>query len=157
MRRSEMYGGSETPGLRLLAGLQPIPIRVESEPAFGLGKYTTAADLARLARSVYLAAGAKGPLPALGVSGGEARYLLWQLAHATDRGKLDRYLGSSATVLHKAGWLATARHDHGIVVWSGGAFVASVLTWRPSGAGTASDVLAGRVAATALARLRRVG
>jgi beta-lactamase class A len=157
MRRSEMYGGYETPGLRLLAGLQPIPIRVESEPAFGLGKYTTAADLARLARSVYLAAGAKGPLPALGVSGGEARYLLWQLAHATDRGKLDRYLGSSATVLHKAGWLATARHDHGIVVWSGGAFVASVLTWRPSGAGTASDVLAGRVAATALARLRRVG
>ena len=28
----------------------PIPIRVESQPAFGLGKYTTAWDLARLAR-----------------------------------------------------------------------------------------------------------
>ena len=157
MRSSDMYGGYETPALRLLAGLQPIPIRVESQPAFGLGKYTTAADLARLARSLYLAAGGKGPLPALGVTGGEARYLLWLLARSTDRGKLDRFLGPSATVLHKAGWLPTARHDHGLVVWPGGVFVASVLTWRPGGAGTASDVLAGRVAATALARLRRVG
>jgi beta-lactamase class A len=157
MRSSEMYGGYETPALRLLAGLQPIPIRIESQPAFGLGKYTTAADLARLARSVYLAAGGKGPLPALGVTGSEARYLLWQLSHSTDRGKLDRYLGSSATVLHKAGWIATARHDHGLVVWPGGAFVASVLTWRPGGAGTASDVLAGRVAVAALERFRRIG
>ena len=157
MRSSEMYGGYEVPALRVLAGLEPIPIRVESQPAFGLGKYTTAADLARLARSVYLAAGGKGPLPALGVTGSEARYLLWQLAHATDHGKLDRYLGSAATVLHKAGWIATARHDVGVVVWPGGAFVASVLTWRPGGAGTASDVLAGRVAVTALERFRRIG
>jgi hypothetical protein len=35
--------------------------------------------------------------------------------------------------------------------------VATVLTWRPAGAGTASDVLAGRVAAAALARFREVG
>jgi beta-lactamase class A len=157
MRDSEMYGGYETPSLRLLAGLRPIPIRIESQPAFGLGKYTTAFDLALLSREIYLASGGKGALPRLGVTGAEARYLLWQLAHVTDRGKLDRYLGSSATVLHKAGWLATARHDNGIVVWPGGAYVATVLTWRPAGAGTASDVLAGRVAAAALARFREVG
>ena len=157
MRDSEMYGGYETPALRVLAGLRPIPVRTESQPSFGLGKYTTAYDLARLSREVYLASGGKGVLPRLGVTAAEARYLLWQLAHVTDRGKLDRYLGGSATVLHKAGWLATARHDNGIVVWAGGAYVASVLTWRPAGAGAASDVLAGRVAAAALARFRRVG
>jgi beta-lactamase class A len=157
MRDSEMYGGYDAPGVRLLAGLAPIPVRVESQPEFGRGKYTTAFDLARLSRSVYLAAGGKGDLPRLGVTPSEARYLLWQLAHVTDRGKLDRYLGSSATVLHKAGWLPTARHDNGIVVWQGGAYVASVLTWRPRGAGNASDVLAGQVAAAALERFRRVG
>jgi len=156
MRDSQMYGGYETP-FRLLAGLQPIPVRVESQPAFGLGKYTTAADLALLARSVYLGSAGKGTLPRLGITGAETRYLLWQLAHVGDRGKLDRYLGSSATVLHKAGWIETARHDNGIVVWAGGAFVATVMTWSPGGAGAASDALAGRVAEAALARFRRVG
>lgn len=157
MRDSEMYGGYETPALRLLAGLAPIPVRAESRPSFGRGKYTTAYDLARLAREVYLASGGKGVLPRLGVTPAEARYLLWQLAHVSDRGKLDRFLGPSATVLHKGGWLATARHDSGIVVWPGGAYVATVLTWRPAGAGTASDVLAGRVAVAALARFREIG
>lgn len=157
LRDTEMYGGYETPSLRLLADFAPIPIRVESQPAFGLGKYTTAADLALLARAVYLGAGGKGLLPRLGVTGAEARYLLWLLAQVTDRGKLGRYLDSSSTVLHKAGWITTARHDNGLVVWPGGAFVATVLTWQPRGAGAASDVLAGRVAAAALARFRRVG
>jgi len=46
-----MFGGYETSPL----ALAPIPVRVESQPAFGVGKYTTAADLARLARSVWLA------------------------------------------------------------------------------------------------------
>ena len=75
------------------AAAAPIPIRIESQPAFGVGKYTTAWDLARLARAVYLAAAGKGPLLRLGVSGSEARYLLWLLAQVADRGKLDRYLG----------------------------------------------------------------
>ena len=55
---SLMYGGYES-SRRPAAGT-PIPIRVESQPAFGVGKYTTAADLARLARAVYLAAAGKG-------------------------------------------------------------------------------------------------
>ena len=63
----------------------PIPIRVESQPSFGVGKYTTAWDLARLARAVYLAAAGTGPLLRLGVTGSEARYLLWLLAQVADR------------------------------------------------------------------------
>jgi hypothetical protein len=98
---SIMYGGYET-SRRPAAAAAAIPIRVESQPAFGVGKYTTAADLARLARVVYLAAAGKGPLLRLGVSGSEARYLLWLLAQVTDRGKLDRFFGTNPVVLHKA-------------------------------------------------------
>ncbi|MGZ8781908.1 MAG: serine hydrolase [Gaiellaceae bacterium] len=144
---SLMYGGYEITRRPAVAAT-PIPIRVESQPAFGVGKYTTAADLARLARSVYLAGAGKGPLLSLGVSGSEARYLLWLLAQVTDLGKLDRFLGARAFVLHKAGWLPNARHDNGIVVSAGGVFVASVMTWGTGG----GDELAGRVALAALER-----
>lgn len=149
MADSLMYGGYETPR-RPAAAAATIPIRVESQPAFGVGKYTTAADLARLARSVYLAAAGKGPLLRLGVSGSEARYLLWLLAQVTDRGKLDRFFGTSQSlvVMHKAGWLANARHDNGVVAYEGGVFVASVMTWHTAGA----DELAGQVALSAFAR-----
>lgn len=144
---SLMYGGYET-SRRPAVAAGPIPIRIESQPAFGVGKYTTAADLARLARSVYLAAAGRGPLPGLGVSGGEARYLLWLLAEVSDRGKLDRFVVPGSVVMHKAGWLANARHDNGIVAFSGGVFVAAVMTWRVD----AADELAGRVALSAFAR-----
>ena len=33
-------------------------------------------------------------------------------------------------VLHKAGWINDARHDNGIVLWSGGALVVTVMTYR---------------------------
>ena len=141
---SEMYGGYET--RRPSSAAVPIPIRVESQPDFGVGKYTTAWDLARLARTVYLAAAAKGPLLRLGVTASEARYLLWLLAQATDRGKLDRFLDPGAVLMHKSGWLATARHDNGIVAFPGGAYVATVMTWQTAGA----DELAGRVSLAAL-------
>jgi hypothetical protein len=80
---SLMYGGYET---RRPAAAAPIPIRIESQPAFRLGKYTTAWDLARLARAVYLGAAGKGPLLALGVTGSEARYLLLLLGQVADLG-----------------------------------------------------------------------
>lgn len=147
---SLMYGGYET-SRRPAAAAAPIPIRVESQPAFGVGKYTTAADLARLIRSVYLAAAGRGPLPRLGISGAEARYLLWLLAQVSDRGKLDRFFGTSPVVMHKAGWITNARHDNGIVAFEGGAFVASVMTWRVA----AADELAGQVALAAFARFAR--
>jgi beta-lactamase class A len=150
LRDSLMYGGYEVEEeVRRPSARAPIPIRVESQPRFGVGKYSSAWDLARLARAVYLAAAGRGPLPRLGVTPAEARHLLWLLAGVGDGGKLGRFLGSSATLLHKAGWLATARHDNGVVVWNGGVFVAAVLTWSPGGVGPASDVLAGRVAQTA--------
>ena len=144
---SLMYGGYETER-RSASASAPIPIRVETQPAFGVGKYTTAADLARLTRAVYLAAAGRGPLLRLGVSGSEARYLLWLLARVSDRGKLDRFLGGGSIVMHKAGWLPGARHDNGVVAFAGGAFVASVMTWRAGGA----DELAGRIGQIALLR-----
>jgi len=148
---SLMYGGYSTP--RTPAAGAPIPIRIESQPSFGAGKYTTAWDLGRLARATYLAAAGEGPLPALGVTGSEARYLLWLLVQVTDRGKLDRFLGGTAVVMHKAGWLSGARHDNGIVAFRGGAFVATVMTWQTG----AADELAGRVSLAALKRFRAVG
>lgn len=150
---SLMYGGYETN--RALQG--QIPIRVDDQPSFGLGKYTTAWDLGRLARTVHLAARGEGPLLRLGVTGAEARYLLRVLAQVADPGKLDRFLRGSAIALHKSGWLGTARHDNGVVYWPGGAYVATVMTWSPSGVGPSSDVLAGRVALAALKRFRSVG
>ena len=150
LRDTIMYGGYETSGLRLPQG--PIPIRVDSQPAFGLGKYTTAWDLARLWRDVWQAAAGIGPIARTfpgALTPADARYLLRLLALVGDPGKLDRFLSPGDVVLQKAGWLSTARHDAGLVLWRNGAVLATVLTWAPSGAGRASDVLAGKVARAA--------
>lgn len=153
LRDTIMYGGYE-----LGTSARGIPLRVEHQPSFEAGKYTTAADLATLYRAIWLASGGRGRLHRLGVTTGGARYLLWLLGRVRDTPKLDRFVGRSRNlaVLHKAGWIEAARHDAGLVFWPGGVFVASVLTWSPNGAGTSSDVLAGRCAAVALARFRRL-
>jgi beta-lactamase class A len=150
---SEMYGGY-IPGT--LARRLPIPLRTDEQPYYGVGKHTSAYDLAQLFAYIHLAAAGKGRLARQhsGFSAADARYLLYLLAHVADRGKLDRFLGGRATSLHKAGWITTARHDAGIVYWPGGAFAVSVMT-HGTGVGTASDVLAGRVALRALDRFRR--
>ena len=154
MTDSIMYGGYE---VRSLSG--PIPVQVDEAPAFGVGKYTTAADMATLHRAIWLASGNRGPLRKQqpGFTAADARHLLWLLAHVRDTPKLDRVVRAERDVhvLHKAGWISSGRHDTGLVFWRGGVFVASVMTWRSSGAGTSSDVLAGRVAAVALERFRR--
>jgi beta-lactamase class A len=150
LRDTLMYGGYEIEDVRRLQG--PIPIRLERQPPFGIGKYTTAWDLARLHRAVWLAAGNLGPLARSfpgGFTPADARYLLRLLALVPDPGKLDRFLLPGELILHKGGWLATGRHDAGLVVWPGGVLVAAVLTWSPSGVGVAGDVLAGRVARAA--------
>ncbi len=149
---SEMYGGYATDDPRAQS---VIPIRANEQPSISAGKYTTAADLGRLLQYTYLAAGGRGPM--ITRFGGtftptEARYLLYLLVHVTDRGKLDRFLHGATTVAHKAGWITTARHDNGLVFWPGGAFVATVMTYSPGGAGVASDILAGRVARISLDR-----
>jgi Beta-lactamase enzyme family len=154
LRDSLMYGGYE---VRSLSG--EIPVRVEDAPAFGIGKYTTARDLAELHRAVWLAAGNRGRLRTVlsEFTAADARHLLWLLAHVRDTPKLNRFVRGQrdVAVLHKAGWIAAARHDSGLVFWRGGVFVASVMTWRPYGVGLSSDVLAGRCAQVALARFRR--
>jgi beta-lactamase family protein len=143
--------------LRETAASSPIPVRVESQPSFGCCKYTTASDLARLLTYVHLAAGGRGPLIRRyghDFTPSDARYLLYLLAHIGDRGKLGRFLaGGPYLLLHKAGWISSARHDAGLVYWPGGVFVAAVMTWG-SGVGVSSDVLAGRVAKTMLGRLQ---
>ncbi len=150
---TNMYGGYETKSLQ-----GEIPISANSQPSFGIGKVTTAADLARLSAAIWLASGGRGPLRATrsGLTVAEARYLLYLLAHVRDRGKLDRTVVAlpSVVVLHKAGWIESARHDNGLVFWRDGVFVAAVMTWASSGTGVSSDILAGRVARTTLDRLR---
>ena len=154
LRDSIMYGGYEV--RRLSAS---IPERADEQPAFGVGKYTTAADLARLHRLIWLASGNKGRLRGVrpGFTAADARHLLWLLAHVRDTPKLDRVVrrDRDVTVLHKAGWINAARHDSGLVFWRGGVFVITVMTWRASGVGPTSDVLAGRCAQVALAEFRR--
>lgn len=149
-----MYGGYAT---RTLSGR--IPRRVDDAPSFGLGKYTTAWDMTSLWRALWLASGGTGPLRRAqpGVTPADARYLLWLTAQVRDQPKLDAQVGGErgVEVLHKAGWISSARHDTGLVFWEGGVFVAGVLTYRGSGVSTSSDRLAGRIAAVALARFRR--
>jgi hypothetical protein len=155
---TEMYGGYLVEDRVLQAARPPIPLRVEEQPSWGTGKRTTAYDLARLARAVWLASANLGPLRAAaqGFTRSDARYVLYLLSRVRDVPKLDRQLRGlpGVAVLHKAGWITRARHDAGLVVWRGGVFVTAVMTYRPGGAGTSSDVLAGRVAAAALHRFR---
>jgi hypothetical protein len=129
---------------------------VDEQPSWGIGKYTTARDLALLFRAVWLASGGFGPLERAGLDRAEARYLLFELGRVHDPYKLGREVGRlpSVTVLHKAGWIDAARHDAGLVFWRGGVYAAAVMTWAPAGAGVASDVLAGRVARAGLDRFR---
>ena len=151
---TEMWGGYERePASR------SIPLEVVDQPRWGVGKRTSARDLAGLLRAVWLASGGKGPLHTrvTGFTPDDARYLLYVLAHVRDPGKLDRELGESPgiRILHKAGWINAARHDSGLVFWRGGVFVVTVMTYRAGGAGESSDVLAGRVARIALKRFAR--
>ena len=147
---SLMYGGYET---RRPAAATPIPIRVETQPGFGVGKYTTAWDLARLARAVYLAAAGKGPLLALGVSGSEARYLLWLLA-AGLRPRQARPLHRRRADRHAQGRLADGRPARQRHRLRSAAAPTSrpCMTWQTR----AADELAGRVSLAALQRFGAV-
>jgi beta-lactamase class A len=153
---SLMYGGYEV--IRSLSSR--IPVHVDESPAFGVGKYTTAWDMTALWRAIWLASGGLGQLRSSqsGLTAADARYLLWLTAHVRDQPKLDNALRSErgVEVLHKAGWINAARHDTGLVFWSGGVFVAGVMTYRSWGVSLSSDRLAGRVAAVALRRFRRI-
>jgi hypothetical protein len=161
LERTEMYGGyilgTALGGSRELAG-GGVPLGVVSQPYWGIGKSTTALDLAQLFRAVWLSSGGLGPLARsrAGVTPAEARYLLYVLARVGDRGKLGRTVGAvrGVLVMHKAGWIDAARHDAGLVVWRGGVLVAAAMTYRPSGTGVREDAFAGHVATTALRRFR---
>ena len=147
---SDMYGGYLIEDSLFRSA---IPLEISGRPSF-IGKATTAWDLARLERALHLAAGARGALiwrfrgaftPA------DARYLMYLLAHSRTRGGLNG-ARQAAAVLHKAGWIAKARHDSGLLYTPDGAFVVTVLTWNGRGVGSLGDLLATRVALAALRR-----
>jgi hypothetical protein len=154
---SQMYGGY----ILGTSATRSIPLNVESQPAYGTGKYTTAWDLAKFHRLLHLASVGRGRMMSLpgSFTSGDARHLLFLLTHVQDPGKLDRFIADQGvSVPHKAGWITHARHDSGIVFWSGGAFVVTVMTWNGAvEVGTSADVLAGRVAETALNRFSEAG
>jgi beta-lactamase class A len=154
---SQMYGGY----IIGTSATRPIPLRIESQPAFGIGKYTTAWDLAKFHRLLHLASVGRGSMMTLSgyFTSGDARHLLFLLTHVSDPGKLDRFIGDlGVSVPHKAGWITHARHDSGIVYWAGGAFVVTVMTWNGAiQVGTSADVLAGRIAEAALERFGEAG
>ena len=130
---TEMYGGYE----RGTASV-PIPARVDEQPYYGIGKHTSAYDLAQLFGFVHLATAGKGPLAkryGSAFTPSDARYLLYLLAHSADHGKLDRFVaGHGAWVMHKAGWITSARHDAGLVYWHGGVFAVAVMTYGAASA-----------------------
>ena len=99
---SEMYGGY-IPGT--LARRRPIPRRVDERPYYGVGKSTSAYDLAQLFAYVHLAAEGKGRLARRhsGFTATDARYLLYLLAHVADRGKLDRLLAGKSVLAAQGG------------------------------------------------------
>ncbi len=146
MSQTDMYGG-------YIVQQGRIPIRTSDRPTF-IGKRTTAADLATLMRSLNLAAVGRGRLSRQSFHPSQARFLLYLLAH-TQVSRVDRFLPGSTTVLQKAGWTRKVLHDAGLVYWSGGSFVAVVLTWNGRRIGESSDVLAGRVGRAAYERFRR--
>jgi Beta-lactamase enzyme family len=136
-----------------------IPLDVDEQPYYySTGKYTSAWDLARLHKLLHRGAVGQGRLMHLAgrFSAGDARFLLWTLAHVQDPGKLDRYLDAPGiSVLHKAGWITVARNDSGLVYWGRGGFVAVVMTYRATGVGASSDILAGKVGKAAFKRFSR--
>jgi hypothetical protein len=147
---SHMYGGY----ILGTSANRAIPLRVESQPAFGVGKYTTAWDLARFHELLHLASAGRGRMMTLSGSftPADARHLLYLLVHVRDPGKLDRYIADQGvSVPHKSGWITHARHDSGIVYWARGSFAVTVMTWNGAvEVGPSADVLAGRLAQTAL-------
>jgi beta-lactamase class A len=136
-----------------------IPLTVNQQPFYYTnGKYTSAWDLARIHKLLHRGAGGRGGLLQLPgrFTASDARFMLWTLAHVRDPGKLDRYLTKpDVSVLHKAGWISTVRHDSGLIYSSDGAFVAVVMTYEAAGVGQSSDILAGKVALTAYERFTR--
>jgi hypothetical protein len=146
---TDMYGGY------IVQGRAPIPLERNAQPSF-VGKRTTAWDFARLLRYLHVATEGKGRLARRGgFVPSEARFLLYLLGHATPNWLARGLRSDGVAILHKPGWIRQARHDAGLVYSPGGAFVAVVLTWNGGGVGVSSEVLAGRVARAALARLSR--
>ena len=102
------------------------PAAWTSSRTTAIGKHTSAFDLAQLFGFVHLATAGKGPLAkryGSAFTPSDARYLLYLLAHSQTTGSSTASsAGHGAWVMHKAGWITSARHDAGLVYWHGGVF-----------------------------------
>jgi beta-lactamase class A len=129
------------------AGGGPPPVRIDRTPPPSF-KYTTAADMARLAAWLADAAAGSGPLTHRGVSRHEARELLYLMVHAADPG-LVRAGAGGRPVAHKIGWLETSRDDVAVIFTHRGPVVVTVYA---QGAIDTSVYEFGRAAARAALR-----
>jgi Beta-lactamase enzyme family len=129
------------------AGGGPSPVRIDRLPPPSF-KYTTAADMARLASWLADAAAGSGPLVHHGVTRHEARELLYLLLHAADPGLVSPGAGGRP-VAHKIGWLETSRDDVAVVFTRHGPVVVTVYAQGPI---DASVYEFGRAAARAALR-----
>jgi Beta-lactamase enzyme family len=121
LRHTYLYGGYLTDPD---AGGGPPPVDASRAPPPSF-KYTTAADMARLAAWLADAAAGSGPLTRHGVTRHEARELLYLMLHAADPG-LVRPGAAGRPVAHKIGWLETSRDDVAIVFTRHGPVVVTV-------------------------------
>jgi hypothetical protein len=92
--------------LRMRSSFLDGPYRLSGGPSL---KRTSAADLARLARALYVAAIGEGRLASLGVSRHEARVLIGLMASETYPGLIREHV--PGPVAHKAGWLDSVEND----------------------------------------------
>jgi Beta-lactamase enzyme family len=91
------------------------PYRSDPRPS---QKRTSAADLDRLARAVYLAAAGSGALADIGVTRHEARVLIGLMAQEVYPGLIRDNVVQP--VAHKAGWLDTVQNDLAMVFGGAG-------------------------------------
>ena len=141
-------GHGDVRRLRARTAAAPIPAAWTSSRTTGSGS-TRALTTSRSFRLRPLATAGKGPLA--------KRYrlslhALRMRAISSISSRTQRTTASSTAscgarrwVMHKAGWITSARHDAGLVYWRGGVFAVGRDDVR-GGVGTASDILAGRVA-----------
>jgi hypothetical protein len=126
LRHTYMYAGYLTDPD---AGGGPPPVHIDRTPPPSF-KYTTAADMARLAGSLANAASGRGRLLRRGVSRHESRELLYLMLHAADPG-LVRAGAGGRPVAHKIGWLLTSRDDVAVIFTHRGPVVVTVYAQGP--------------------------
>jgi len=146
----EMVGGSEEGGAaRMLELLHSLglshtfmaggyltgfgggpPVVTVVDPPPSAYKYTTPAEMARVAGYLVSAAAGRGPLLRHGITPHEARQLLYLMVQAADAGLVPAG-ANGLPVAHKIGWLERTNNDIAIVFTYRGPVVIAIYTFGP--------------------------